>query len=259
MGKTPFANPQSGGPDKFARVSVVDPAAQLAGVLGLAAAAVFVHTAIAGRARDAEATHEAAVFLLLGGTVGLLALRHGLPEPWRAASDGTLFQAMHVPAAMSLVVLMHMTAKRLTRHELVALGAAGLYAVLSAASLALVFGADLRALPPRDWIAANPEVASVLFGLFTFPALTAAGLLVFAAHGIGGASARRIRLASLSCSLFYLAFTMDAVDPRPGGAIALGALMLAAAALARLALFPSRWLDDLHGLPPLAARPDEQR
>jgi hypothetical protein len=232
---------------------------QLLALATFLGAAVYAHAGVQGarRARDGGATHETAVFLLLGATLAVFALRQALPPLSRPSLDVSLYQALYVPAAMSVVVLMHMTASKLTRSKLLPLGAAGLFMVLAATVVAYVFGADFGDQAPRDWMSANEEAASVLFGFFTFPALTAAGLLVFAAHQIGGEDARRIRLASLSCAVFYLAFTIDAVDARAVGAVALSALMVLAAGLAHLAFFPRPWMDILD--PRLdEGAPDEQ-
>lgn len=217
-------------------------ASQLLSVAAFAGAGVFAHAALRS-ARADRATHESAVFLLLAGTAFVMALRQAVGDFAPPAIDAALYQALHVPAAMSMVVLMHLTALRLTRSDAVSLVATGLFTVLAAACVAQVFAADFSQSTPREWMAANESAAAGLFGLFTFPALTAAGLLVFAARDLRPDLAQRLRLASLACAVFYLAFTVDAVDPRAVGQLLLSVLLVASAGLAHVASFPKAWLD----------------
>lgn len=213
----------------------------------LVACAAFGHVAVrvlrdppALSPAPAQLRAEGLLFLLIAATLLPTGLQQlvGYAGMWPHL-ETALYQALHVPVALSMVVLMHVTAKRLAGHRIVAMAAAALYALLGVIGIVALYVAGAQA--------GSHEVVSMVLAFLALPAMTATGLLVLAALQVGGVQARRIRMASLSAAVFYTAFTMDAVGASGFGLFAVRCVMVGAAVLAYGAYFPLR---AMNGPPP---------
>lgn len=196
---------------------------------------------VADEARRFARTSEAWIFLLVAGSLAAAGLRQVTllvmdVVPAAAPLELALFQALHVPAALSMIALMHLTARRLSGSPVVAGLAAAVFLGVAIVGIGYLYTGGFAATSEwsSTWVQGNEAAKSMILAFFALPSLTAAGLLIFAAHGIGGAEAKRIRIASLAATTFYVAFTMESVGAT-GLGLALGRALTLLAAL--LALF----------------------
>ncbi len=221
------------------------------GLLGIAAAAAFGALGFRIIRRAADVRAMGSVFLLIATTLALHAVGT-LTMVFSQGSDtlvsAALQQVAYVTAALSMVPLMGITARQLSKSRWLAFAASGFFLALALIGVSWLYTAGYTTTPHlgTPWAVPQETATSMLLAFIAMPALTAAGLLVFAAHKTRGNDGRRMRLASLATSLFFTAFTMDAIGAASITAPALRFVMTGAAVLGFAAFFPREVEQRLH-------------
>lgn len=204
--------------------------ALLAALLALVGGAAFAAVAWLTAARLPALRDEAAFLALLGAALVLLGFGGALALP-------ALAQAALAPVGFALAPLMRVTARRLGAARPLPDVAGAVFALVALIGLASLY-TDGFTRGPGEWAAPVAVMQSMLVGFVALPSLVASSLLVLAALRSRGLGARRVRLFSLCATVFFTAFTMDALGANALAAPVLRAAMLGAPLLAYLAFFP---------------------
>ena len=183
--------------------------------------------------------------------LSLAALRQVAAYAGDVALDRLLFQVLLVPAGLAIVPLVHLATQLLTGRRRAADAVALLFAGAALVGLASAylegFGGPRASPWGTEWTIHSTLAKALLVLILTIPGIAVGGLLLHTGRRTPGEAGRRARLLGVSCAVYYLVFTVDALG-LDGVPLLLARLATAATAvLAYMANFPGAFRRELPG------------